>query len=232
MKRQAKSHAWHHRHVHDPFVKQAEKAGYRARSAFKLIEINARDHLVRPGARVVDLGCAPGGWCQVVAERLKGQGLILGIDLLPMEPLEGVRFVLGDFADDGVLGQLLEALGQHPVDLVISDMAPNITGVAHADQARSYALAELAADFALRVLRPDGAFLVKVFQGAGFEDYFRLLQSHFKKVVTRKPKASRDESREVYLLAREPLGDAVSEAASAGSSDTIAGTGKIEYGGN
>lgn len=205
MKRQAKTHVWHHRHVHDHFVKEAGKAGYRSRSAYKLMEIDDRDHLLKPGMRVVDLGCAPGGWCQVVAERLKGEGLIIGIDLLPMADLKGVDFVQGDFSDDGILNQLYERLGHRPVDLVISDMAPNISGVAASDQARSYALADVAADFARQTLKPEGVILLKVFQGAGFEAFLRRLRTEFRHVATRKPKASRDESCEVYLLARGPV---------------------------
>jgi 23S rRNA (uridine2552-2'-O)-methyltransferase len=203
MRRQAKTRAWHHRHVHDPYVRQAAEQGYRSRAAFKLMEIDDRDHLLRPGVTVVDLGCAPGGWCQVVAQRLKGQGRIVGVDLLPMDGLAGVEFVQGDFTEASTLDRIQAALGGRPVDLVISDMAPNITGVAVADQARAYALAERALDFACRSLQPKGVFLVKVFQGSGFEDYVRALRGRFRSVQVRKPGASRDRSREVYLLARE-----------------------------
>lgn len=203
MKRQAKTRAWHFRHVHDPYVRQAAAQGYRSRAAYKLLELDERHRLLRPGMTVVDLGCAPGGWCQVVAQRLQGQGRIVGIDLLPMPHLQGVEFIQGDFADPSTLERIHAALGGRPADLVISDMAPNISGVNMADQARSYALAELALDFACHCLQPKGAFLVKVFQGSGFEDYVRVLRSRFRSVQARKPGASRERSREVYLLARE-----------------------------
>jgi 23S rRNA (uridine2552-2'-O)-methyltransferase len=202
MKRQAKTRAWHHRHVNDWYVRQSVEQGYRSRAAYKLLEIDARDHLFRPGQLVVDLGCAPGGWCQVAAQRLRGQGAIVGIDLLDMVGLNHVTFLRGDFTETAVLDQLSAVLKGRRADLVLSDMAPNITGVAVADQARAYHLAELALDFAAQWLKPDGAFLVKVFQGAGFEDYLRSLRANFRNVATRKPKASRDASREVYLLAR------------------------------
>ncbi len=202
MKRQAKTRVWHHRHVHDFYVRQATEQGWRSRSAFKLLEIDDRDRLLRPGMTVVDLGCAPGGWCQVAVERLKGQGRLLGVDLLEMAPIAGLEFILGDIAADKTLDHLREALDGRAVDLVLSDLAPNITGVTVTDQARSYALAELALDFAGQFLHPGGSFLVKVFQGEGFEDYIRQLRVRFQKVAARKPKASREASREVYLLAR------------------------------
>lgn len=200
MKRKAKTHVWHQRHVNDPFVKQAGREGYRSRSAYKLQEMDARDRLLRPGMRVVDLGAAPGGWCQVMAERFQGNGLVLAIDLLPMAPVRGVEFIQGDFTDAAIYQQMLDRLSGKPVDLVISDMAPNITGIVVADQAKSYALAELALDFAQRTLRPEGRFLIKIFQGAGFEDFMRQMRAAFRSVAARKPQASRDESREVYLL--------------------------------
>ncbi|MCU0842184.1 MAG: RlmE family RNA methyltransferase [Thiobacillaceae bacterium] len=202
MKRQAKTRAWHHRHVSDPYVRQAAEQGYRSRAAFKLLEIDARDRLFRPGMTVVDLGCAPGGWCQVAAQRLGGQGRVIGVDLLDMTGLNGVTFIQGDFTEDAALAELETTLGGRRVDLVLSDMAPNITGIAVSDQARVYALADLALDFAVRHLEPDGAFLVKVFQGTGFEDYVKGLRQAFRSVATRNPDASRDRSRECYLLAR------------------------------
>lgn len=202
MKRQAKTRAWHHRHVSDPYVRQAVEQGYRSRAAFKLLEIDARDRLFRPGMTVVDLGCAPGGWCQVAAQRLGGRGRIIGIDLLDMTGLNGVTFIPGDFTEDATLAALEESLAGKRVDLVLSDMAPNITGIAVSDQARVYALAELALDFAVRHLEPDGVFLIKVFQGAGFEDFVKAMRRAFGNVVTRNPDASRDRSRECYLLAR------------------------------
>lgn len=202
MKRQAKTHAWHQQHVSDFYVRQATEQGWRSRAAFKLLEIDDKDHLLRPGITVVDLGCAPGGWCQVAARQLKGSGRIIGVDLLEMVGIGGVSFIQGDFTEDAVLAQLEAAGIDNGVDLVLSDMAPNITGVDSADQAKSYYLAELAMDFARQHMKPDGAFLIKVFQGAGFEDYVKQMRAIFRTVVVRKPKASRDRSREVYLLAK------------------------------
>lgn len=202
MKRQAKTHSWHHQHVNDFYVRQSVEQGYRSRAAYKLKEIDDQDHLLKPGMAVVDLGCAPGGWCQVAAERMKGQGRIIGIDLLEMTGLNHVTFIQGDFTEEDGLARMEAALGGRRVDLVLSDMAPNITGVTVTDQARSYQLAELALDFAAQQLQPEGTFLVKVFQGAGFEAYMKTMREVFRKVVARKPDASRDRSREVYLLGR------------------------------
>ncbi len=202
MKRQAKTHAWHHQHVNDFYVKQANEHGWRSRAAFKLMEIDDKDKLLKPGMTVVDLGCAPGGWCQVMAERMKGQGRIVGIDLLECVGLNHVTFIQGDFTEAETLTELERAVGGHKPDLVFSDMAPNISGVDSADQAKSYYLTELALDFAQRHLKSEGAFLVKVFQGVGFEDYVRMLRQAFAKVAVRKPNASRDRSREVYLLGK------------------------------
>ena len=213
MKRQAKTHAWHQRHVNDFYVKQSVEQGYRSRAAYKLMEIDDQDHLLRPGMAVVDLGCAPGGWCQVAAARLKGQGRIIGIDLLEMTGLNHVTLIQGDFTEADGLAQVEAALDGKPVDLVLSDMAPNITGVIVTDQARSYLLAELALEFATQYLQPEGGFLVKVFQGAGFEDYMKAMREVFRKVTARKPDASRDRSREVYLLGRGLKQRAVIEAA-------------------
>ncbi len=203
MKRQAKTHAWHHRHVHDPYVRQAALQGYRSRAAFKLLEIDARDRLLRPGMTVVDLGCAPGGWCQVAVRKLQGRGRILGIDLLPMQALPGVEFIQGDFTEAATLARVQAALGGGRADLVLCDAAPNLSGVTVADQARGYALAEEALAFASSHMQPKGAFLVKVFQGAGFEGFLRRMRGVFRQVQVRKPGASRDRSREVYLLGRE-----------------------------
>lgn len=204
MKRQAKTHAWHHQHVSDFYVRQATEQGWRSRAAFKLLEIDDKDRLLKPGQTVVDLGCAPGGWCQVAARQLNGRGRIVGVDLLEVTGIGGVTFIQGDFTEDSVLAELEAAGIEGGVDLVLSDMAPNISGVDSSDQARSYYLAELALDFARQHLKPDGAFLIKVFQGAGFEDYMKQMRAAFRTVVVRKPKASRDRSREVYLLARGP----------------------------
>ncbi len=202
MKRQAKSRVWHQRHVNDFYVKQSVEQGYRSRSAYKLMEIDDRDRLLKPGSALVDLGCAPGGWCQVALERMKGQGRIVGIDLLEMVGLNGVDFLQGDFTEQATLNELVERLQGNKADLVLSDMSPNITGVIISDQARIYYLAELALEFSANWLKPDGIFLVKVFQGAGFEDYMKQMRGVFKSVMVRKPKASRDSSREVYLLGR------------------------------
>jgi 23S rRNA (uridine2552-2'-O)-methyltransferase len=202
MKRQAKTRAWHHQHANDFYVRRSVEQGYRSRAAYKLMEIDDKDHLLRPGGVVVDLGCAPGGWCQVAAERMKGQGRIVGIDLLEMTGLNHVDFIQGDFTEDGSLAELEALLAGKRLDLVMSDMAPNITGVAVSDQARAYHLAELAMEFAVKWLKPGGVYLVKVFQGAGFEEYVRQMRAIFHVVSVRKPDASRDRSREVYLLGR------------------------------
>jgi 23S rRNA (uridine2552-2'-O)-methyltransferase len=200
MKPSRTSKQWMREHVNDPFVQLAKKQGYRSRAAYKLLEIDAKDRLLKPGTVVVDLGATPGGWSQVAAAKVGRGGKVIALDLLPLDPLAGVDFILGDFREDTVLKQLEDLLQGKPVGLVISDMAPNICGVASADQARALHLAELAMEFALEHLKRDGSFLVKVFQGAGFEDFLKLMRSRFAKVVTRKPKASRDRSSEVYLL--------------------------------
>jgi 23S rRNA (uridine2552-2'-O)-methyltransferase len=200
MKPSKTSKQWMREHVNDPFVQLAQKEGYRSRAAYKLLEIDAKDRLLKPGTVVVDLGATPGGWSQVAAARVGRGGKVIALDLLPLVPMVGVDFIQGDFREQAVLGQLEESLQGKPVGLVISDMAPNISGVASADQARAMHLAELALEFALEHLKPDGSFLVKVFQGAGFEEFLKLMRSRFARVVTRKPKASRDRSSEVYLL--------------------------------
>jgi 23S rRNA (uridine2552-2'-O)-methyltransferase len=200
MKPSKTSKQWMREHVNDPFVQLAKKQGYRSRAAYKLLEIDAKDRLLKPGTVVVDLGATPGGWSQVAAAKVGRGGKVIALDLLPLDPLAGVDFILGDFREDTVLKQLEDLLQGKPVGLVISDMAPNICGVVSADQARAVHLAELAMEFALEHLKQDGSFLVKVFQGAGFEDFLKLMRSRFAKVVTRKPKASRDRSSEVYLL--------------------------------
>ena len=188
-----------HEHVSDHYVKRAKSEGYRSRAAFKLIEIDDKDRLFRNGMAVVDLGSTPGGWSQVAGERVKG-GRVLALDILPMAPIEGVEFLLGDFRGDDVLAELERRLEGRQVDLVISDMAPNISGVETTDQARSMHLAELALEFCSDHLKPGGNFLVKVFQGSGYEAFLKTMRSAFAKVHSRKPKASRDRSSEVYLL--------------------------------
>jgi 23S rRNA (uridine2552-2'-O)-methyltransferase len=203
MKPSKTSKQWMREHVNDPYVQMAQKDGYRSRAAYKLLEIDERDHLLKPGMVVVDLGATPGGWCQVAAAKLGHSGKIIALDLLPLHPLPRVEFIQGDFREDAVLAQLEEKLSGQQIGLVISDMAPNMSGIDSADQARSMDLAELALDFAVQHLKPGGAFLVKVFQGVGFEAYLKLMRRHFGKVVTRKPKASRDRSSEQYLLGME-----------------------------
>ncbi len=197
MKPSKTSKQWMHEHVTDHFVQLAQKEGYRSRAAYKLLEIDAKDHLLKPGTVVVDLGATPGGWSQVAAA--KGCK-VFALDLLPLHPIPGVEFIQGDFREEVVLRQLENLLQGKQVGLVISDMAPNISGIASADQARAMYLAELALEFALEHLKPDGSFLVKVFQGEGFEAFYKLMRSRFAKVSTRKPKASRDRSSEMYLL--------------------------------
>lgn len=194
-------------HVNDEYVKRAQRDGYRARAAYKLIEIDDKDHLIKPGMVIVDLGSTPGSWSQVVMQRLKGQGKIIALDLLEMQPIPGVQFIQGDFREDAVLAQLEATLGESRVDLVIADMAPNISGISDVDQANAMYLTELALDFSYKCLKPGGHFLVKVFNGSGFEEIVKNMRQGFDKVSTRKPKASRDRSSEVYLLGSGRLKD-------------------------
>ena len=189
-------------HVNDPYVQQAKKDGWRSRAAFKLLEIDAKDKLLKRGEVVVDLGATPGGWSQVAVQRVGESGLVLALDLLEMAPIRGVHFIQGDFREDAVLTQLEEALGERDVGVVLSDMAPNMSGVAVMDQARVMHLAELGLDFSRAHLKPEGAFLVKVFQGRDYEAFVRAMRETFQNVVVRKPDASRDRSAEVYLLGR------------------------------
>lgn len=204
MSRRGNTRRWLQRHVADPYVRQAQAQGYRSRASFKLLEIDQRDRLLRAGAVVVDLGAAPGGWSQVAAERVGPQGRVVAVDLLEMAPLAGVEFIRGDFDDPAVLAQLL-ALVPGGADLVMSDMAPNITGVRDVDQPAALYLAELALDFAARVLKPHGALLVKCFEGAGSQELRALFGRRFGQVLVRKPDASRDRSREHYLIGRAML---------------------------
>ncbi|MDO9150135.1 MAG: 23S rRNA (uridine(2552)-2'-O)-methyltransferase RlmE [Methylotenera sp.] len=200
MKPTRTSKAWMQEHLNDPYVKLAQKDGYRARAAYKLMEIDDKDKLIRPGMTIVDLGSAPGSWSQVVVQRLKGQGKVIALDILDMSPIGGVTFLQGDFREESVLRLLEQTLNNVKVDLVIADMAPNISGVKDVDQAGAAYLTELALDFSQEWLKPSGNFLVKVFIGAGFEEILQNMRQMFDKVVTRKPKASRDRSSEVYLL--------------------------------
>ena len=192
---------WMKEHVADAWVKRARSEGRRSRASFKLDEIAGRDRLLAPGYRVVDLGAAPGGWSQVAAARVGAAGQVIAVDLLDMPPLPGVIFVHGDFSEAATLAHVERALAGAKVDLVLSDMAPNVSGIAATDQARMQALAELALDFALNHLKPQGKFLVKTFHGAGFEPLLKALRSRFASVSVRKPAASRSRSSEVYLLA-------------------------------
>jgi len=202
MARNKTSKAWMQEHVTDHYVKRAQAEGMRSRAAYKLEQLAERDRLLRPGMVVVDLGAAPGGWSQVASRALGGQGRVIAVDLLEMVPLNGVSFIQGDFAADEILVAVEQILGVGGADLVLSDMAPNITGVAVVDQARSIGLAELALDFAVNHLNVNGNFLVKVFQGAGFEALVATIKLQFKQVLIRKPDASRSRSNEVYIVAK------------------------------
>jgi 23S rRNA (uridine2552-2'-O)-methyltransferase len=201
--------AWIARHINDPYVQAATRHGYRSRAAYKLIEIDDKDRLLRPGATVIDLGAAPGSWTQVVVERL-GQrggtlaGRVVALDILPMEAIAGVEFIQGDFREDAVMAALAAALQGQRVDVVLSDMSPNLSGIGAADAARSAHLWELALEFALEHLKPDGRFLTKAFQGSGYSQFVEALKRHFARVLVRKPPASRQESAETYLLAFSP----------------------------
>jgi 23S rRNA (uridine2552-2'-O)-methyltransferase len=202
-KRSKSSARWLAEHASDEFVKRAQREGWRSRAVFKLDEIQARERLLKPGMRCVDLGAAPGGWSQYAARVLGAGGRIVATDILPMDAIPGVEFVLGDFREESVLNAVLAAVGSDKVDLVLSDMAPNMAGIDAVDQPRSMYLAELALEFADRVLAPGGDVLVKLFQGAGFEDIIREARRRFGRVATKKPKASRTRSPEIYLLARQ-----------------------------
>jgi 23S rRNA (uridine2552-2'-O)-methyltransferase len=202
MARSKSSASWMSRHLSDPFVKQAQKDGYRSRSAYKLIELNEKDKLIRPGMRILDLGSAPGGWSQVAGKLVGSKGRVLATDILPMDGLLNVDFIQGDFTDDHIVQQLLDWLGEGKFDLIISDIAPNITGISSADQASSIYFLELALDTVRKTLKPGATFAAKMFQGSGSDQYLKELRLHFEKVLIRKPSASRKESREVYLVAK------------------------------
>ena len=202
MSKSKSSQRWLKEHEDDIYVQRARQDGYRSRATYKLLEIDEKDRLIKPGMTVVDLGAAPGGWSQMAARLVGDKGHVVAMDILPMDGLAGVDFLQGDFREDAVLEQLLKMIGDQDVDLVISDMAPNISGVGVVDQPRAMYLTDLALDMARQVLKPGGDFLVKVFQGEGFDGYMCDVRSSFSKVITRKPKASRPRSREVYLLAR------------------------------
>jgi 23S rRNA (uridine2552-2'-O)-methyltransferase len=202
MPRSKSSRRWLDRQFSDPYVKRAQRDGYRSRAAYKLLEIQEKDRLLRPGARVLDLGAAPGSWSQVAARAVGPKGRVIALDLLPMEPLEGVLILTADFREDAALHGLREALGGESVDLVLSDMAPNISGSAPVDQPRAMYLGELALDLAREILQPGGDLVLKAFQGTGFDELLAELRAGFTKVASRKPQASRPESRELYLVAK------------------------------
>lgn len=206
MARSKSSHRWLQEHVNDPYVKQAQKDGYRSRAAYKLIELNEKDKLIRPGMLMMDLGSTPGGWSQIAGRLVGDHGRVIATDILPMDALENVDFIQGDFTEQAVFDQLLDLLGERRPDLIISDMAPNLSGIDSADQASSIYLLELALDLSRRVLKPKGNFVAKVFQGEGSDDFLKELRTSFEKVVIRKPAASRSRSREVYVVAKSFLG--------------------------
>jgi 23S rRNA (uridine2552-2'-O)-methyltransferase len=202
MSRSKSSGNWLQQHVNDPYVKQAQKDGYRSRASYKLIQLNEKDKLIRPGMLIVDLGSAPGGWSQVAAKLVGAKGKVIATDILPMDPLENVDFILGDFTEQAVVDQILARLENRKPDLIICDIAPNISGIDVADQASSMYRVELALDMARQVLKPKGDFVAKVFQGAGSEAYLKELRRSFEKLLIRKPAASRPRSREVYVVAK------------------------------
>jgi len=206
MTRPKATKGWMREHLSDPYVKRAQVEGYRSRAAYKLQEIARRDRLFKSGMIAIDLGAAPGGWSQVAAKLVAPGGQLFAVDLLEVEPLPGVVYIQGDLHADATVAKLEEMLAGRGVDLVLSDMAPNLSGIAATDQARAMALAELALDFAVRHLKPQGAFLVKTFQGTGFDAFLRALRRHFEQVLVRKPDASRSRSSEVYLLAKRLKG--------------------------
>lgn len=202
MARSKSSKRWLEEHFSDQYVKQSQRDGYRSRASYKLVELDQKDRLFKPGMTVVDLGAAPGGWSQVAAERVGDHGKVLASDILPMDSIAGVEFIQGDFTENDVFDTLMAAIGDSPVDLVISDMAPNMSGVGAVDQPKAMYLVELALDMASQILKPGGNFVAKVFQGEGFEPWLADVRGAFSKVVTRKPDASRARSREVYIVAK------------------------------
>lgn len=201
MKKSKSSRQWLDRHFRDEFVKRAQAQGFRSRAAYKLLQLQERDKLLKSGQTVIDLGAAPGGWSQIARQIVGAEGRVVALDILPMEPIAGVEFIQGDFREQEPLDQLRELLDGDPVDLVISDMAPNVSGMSAVDQPKAIYLCEIALELAREILKPGGGFVVKVFQGEGFDMYLRDLRSSFTRVLTRKPHASRSKSREVYLVA-------------------------------
>jgi 23S rRNA (uridine2552-2'-O)-methyltransferase len=202
MARSKSSNDWMDEHFNDHYVMKAKEEGYRSRACYKLMEIDDKDKLIKPGMTVVDLGSAPGGWSQVAAKRVGDNGLVVASDILPMDGIAGVTFLQGDFTEEAIFDELMATIGNRPVDLVISDMAPNMSGVSAVDQPGAMYLVELALDMARQVLKPGGNYAAKVFHGEGFDEYLKDMRSSFQKVVTRKPESSRARSREVYLVAK------------------------------
>ena len=202
MTKSKSSKRWLQEHSDDQYVKRSKQEGYRSRASYKLLELNKKDHLLRPGMTVVDLGSSPGGWSQVAAKLVTDRGFVLASDILPMDGIGGVHFIQGDFTQESVLKQLLNALTGRQVDLVISDMAPNISGVAAIDQPRAMYLVELALAMSVNVLKPGGDFVVKAFQGEGFDTFLSEVRAQFANVFSRKPSASRSRSREIYWVAK------------------------------
>ncbi len=201
MAKSKSSKGWLKEHFDDEYVRRSQQEGYRSRAIYKLIEIDKKDRLVKPGMTIIDLGAAPGGWSEYCVKKLGKNGTMIALDILSMEPIDGVTIIKGDFREDAIFTELMTEIGDERADLVISDMAPNITGMGSVDMPRAYYLCELALDLAQQVLKPDGGLLVKLFQGEGFEAYSKALKTSFSKVVMRKPKASRARSREMYALA-------------------------------
>lgn len=202
MPRSKSSNNWIRRHVNDPFVKKAQLEGYRSRSAYKLIELNEKDRLIKPNMFLLDLGSAPGGWSQVASKLIGRNGRVLATDILPMDPIKNVDFVQGDFTEEAVVEELMKKLGGEKFDLIISDIAPNITGIDSADQASSMVFLDLALDTVRKTLKPGASFVAKMFQGSGSDQYVKELRTSFEKVLIRKPAASRAESREVFIVAK------------------------------
>ncbi|GAA0681967.1 23S rRNA (uridine(2552)-2'-O)-methyltransferase RlmE [Marinobacterium maritimum] len=202
MARSKSSARWLKEHVNDPFVKQAQKDGYRSRASYKLLALNDKDKLIKPGMLVIDLGSAPGGWSQIASQLVGEQGKLIASDILPMDALPDVDFIQGDFTEESVFNEIMGVIDGRPVDVVISDMAPNLSGVASADQAGSIYLIELALDMAQQVLKPKGSFVAKAFQGEGYEEFVKQVREHFDTVLIRKPDASRARSREVYVVGK------------------------------
>ncbi len=203
MVKKSSSQRWLQEHFSDPYVKKAQQMGYRSRAVYKLIELQERDRLFKSGMTIVELGAAPGSWSQVMKKWVGDRGKIIALDLLAMDPIEGVEFIQGDFSSDIIFEALLSRIQTIKVDWVVSDMAPNLSGISSVDQPRAMALAELALDFAIRILKKEGGFLIKLFQGEGFDSFLKTVRQHFTKVTIRKPKASRDRSSEVYIVARK-----------------------------